>query len=119
MRGSVVDLAVGIIIGGAFQKIVSSLVNDVLTPGLSMLTGGINFTDRNVVLREGVIFNYGAFIQNVVDFVLIAFVIFLMVKAVNRVRRAHGPEPATPPAPTTEEKLLAEIRDLLKDRARS
>ena len=93
IQGSVVDLAVGIIIGGAFQKIISSLVADVLTPALSVATGGINFAERSATLRAAadgqaaIVLRYGAFIQNVIDFVIIAFVIFLMVKAINRLRR--------------------------------
>jgi large conductance mechanosensitive channel len=124
MRGSVVDLAVGVIIGGAFQKIISSFVADVLTPPISLLTGGGNFAERAWTIRaamEGqsaIVLKYGLFVQNVVDFILLAFVIFLMVKGINSVRRR--PETAAgaaqKPAPTSQEKLLTEIRDLLKDR---
>lgn len=116
IKGSVIDLAVGVIIGGAFGKIISSLVGDILTPLLSLLVGGINFTDRVVTLRQGVngaapvVMRYGVFIQNVIDFLIIAFVIFLMVKAMNRLRRRH-----TEPEMTTEERLLTEIRDILKN----
>lgn len=120
MRGSVIDLAVGVIIGGAFQKIVSSLVTDVITPPVSLLTGGINFADRvwtlptNPLNQAVITLNYGRFIQNVVEFVIVAFVIFLMVKGINALRRKSEPAPETAPAPTKEEKLLTEIRDLLK-----
>lgn len=122
MRGSVIDLAVGVIIGGAFQKIVSSLVTDVITPPISLLTGGINFADRAWTLpartasQQAITLNYGRFIQNIVEFVLIAFVIFLMVKGINAVRRK--PEAAeNKPEPTKQEQLLTEIRDLLKAKA--
>ena len=120
MRGSVIDLAVGVIIGGAFQKIVSSLVTDVITPPVSLLTGGINFADRvwtlsaNPLSQTVITLNYGRFVQNVVEFVIVAFVIFLMVKGINALRRKSEPAPETAPAPTKEEKLLTEIRDLLK-----
>jgi large conductance mechanosensitive channel len=121
MRGSVVDLAVGVIIGGAFQKIISSFVADVLTPPISVLTGGGNFAERAWTIRaaaEGqtaIVLKYGLFVQNVVDFILLAFVIFLMVKGINSVRRRHEPaHAAQQPAPAPQEKLLMEIRDLLK-----
>jgi large conductance mechanosensitive channel len=113
IRGSVIDLAIGIIIGGAFSRIVNSLVADILTPVISFLTGGASMADWNIVLREGVTLNYGLFIQAVIDFVLIAFLIFWLVKMVNRLRRKQE-EAAPPPAPSKEETLLAEIRDLLK-----
>ncbi|WP_245853812.1 large-conductance mechanosensitive channel protein MscL [Necropsobacter massiliensis] len=118
MRGNVVDMAVGVIIGGAFGKIVSSLVADVVMPVLGILTGGVDFKDLNIVLKEAVgdvpavTLNYGAFIQNIFDFVIIAFAIFLMIKGINRLKK---PEPApAPEEPSNEEKLLTEIRDLLK-----
>lgn len=120
MRGSVVDLAVGVIIGGAFQKIVSSLVTDVMTPLISLLTGGINFSDRvwtlpaNPISQQIITLNYGRFIQNVVEFLIVAFVIFLMVKGINILRRKSEPEVEKPHEPTVEEKLLTEIRDLLR-----
>lgn len=122
IRGSVIDLAVGVIIGGAFQKIISSLVTDVITPPISWMIGGINFADRtwtlsvNPVSQAAITLNYGRFIQNIVEFVLIAFVIFLMVKGINTLRRK--PESASEKAaaaPGPEEKLLTEIRDLLKE----
>lgn len=126
MRGNVVDMAVGIIIGGAFGKIISSFVSDVLMPPLGLLLGGIDFKDNTYVLKEAVIqgeetipavtLNYGMFIQNVVDFLIIAFAIFMAIKAMNSLKRKEevAEEIAAPPAPTREEELLAEIRDLLK-----
>ncbi len=113
IRGSVIDLAIGIIIGGAFSKIVTSLVADILTPVISFFTGGADMSNWNVVLREGVTLNYGMFIQAVIDFVLIAFLIFWLIKMVNRLRRKQE-EAAPPPSPSKEEALLTEIRDLLK-----
>ncbi|MFN4298135.1 MAG: large-conductance mechanosensitive channel protein MscL [Thermaurantimonas sp.] len=127
MRGSVLDLAVGVVIGGAFGKIVSSFVGDVLMPPLGLLLGGIDFKDFAVTLKEAteeapaVTLNYGAFIQNVIDFTIIAFAIFLLIKGVNQIKRkqeAPAQAPAAPPEPSNEEKLLAEIRDLLKAQAK-
>lgn len=123
MRGNVVDLAVGVIIGGAFGKIVSSFVSDVVMPPIGLLLGGVDFKDLALVLKEAegevaaVTIGYGAFIQTVVDFLIIAFVIFLAIKGMNKLKRKEEEAPAAPPAPpepTNEEKLLAEIRDLLK-----
>lgn len=120
LRGSVVDLAVGIIIGGAFQKIVSSLVTDIFTPLVSILTGGINFADRvwtlpaSPVSQVAVTLNYGRFVQNVAEFLVVAFAIFLMVKGINSLRRKPKTATETAPTPTKEEELLTEIRDLLK-----
>lgn len=120
MRGNVVDLAVGVIIGAAFGKIVSSLVADIIMPPLGLLLGGVDFKQFHFVLRaaEGsipaVVMNYGSFIQSVFDFVIVALAIFSAIKLMNKLRREKAEEPAAPPAPTTEEKLLAEIRDLLK-----
>jgi large conductance mechanosensitive channel len=117
MRGSVLDLAVGIIIGAAFGKIVSSLVADVLMPPLGILIGGVDFTNLAVVLKEGtppVTLRYGAFIQTVFDFTLVAIAIFITIKAVNRLKRKKEEAPAAPPKPSNEEVLLAEIRDVLK-----
>lgn len=122
VRGSVIDLAVGIIIGGAFQKIVSSLVVDVFTPLISLLTGGINFSDlvwtlpTNPLSQVAVTLNYGRFVQNVVEFLIVAFAIFMMVKGINALRRKAPTEPETKPEPSNEEKLLTEIRDLLRTR---
>ena len=128
VKGNVMDMAVGVIIGGAFGKIVTSLVNDVLMPIIGKLTGGISFTDLFVNLGEGnystlaaakeagaAVFAYGQFIQNILDFIIIAFCIFLMIKGMNKLNRKKEEEPAPeePKGPTQEE-LLAEIRDLLK-----
>lgn len=123
MKGSVVDLAVGVIIGGAFGKIVTSFVNDVLLPPLGVLLGGVDFKDYKATLVEAVgdkaavTLNYGMFIQNVIDFIIIAMAIFIMIKAINSAKKkevaAAAPEP---PAPTAQEALLAEIRDLLKEK---
>ena len=113
MKGNVMDMAVGVIIGGAFGKIVSSLVDDVLMPIIGTLTGGVNFTDLAITVGEANI-KYGTFIQNVIDFLIIALCIFLMIKGMNKLNRKKEEEPAPeePKGPTQEE-LLAEIRDLL------
>ncbi len=122
MRGHVVDMAVGIIIGAAFSKIVSSLVNDVLMPPLGLLLGGMDFTGFAVTLKEAageepaVTLKYGQFIQHALDFVIVAFAIFLLIKGMNRLRRKTEEAPAAPPAPPKQEVLLEEIRDLLKSR---
>ncbi len=126
VRGNVVDMAVGIIIGGAFGKIVSSVVSDIIMPPIGLLIGGVNFTDLKVTLKHAVMngsevvtpavtINYGNFLQVTLDFLIVAFAIFMMVKGINALRRKHEEAPAAPPAPTTEEKLLGEIRDLLKE----
>ena len=114
MKGNVMDMAVGVIIGGAFGKIVSSLVDDVLMPVIGTLTGGVNFTDLAITVGEANI-KYGTFIQNIIDFLIIALCIFLMIKGMNKLNRKKEEEPAPeePKGPTQEE-LLAEIRDLLK-----
>lgn len=121
LKGNVVDMAVGVIIGGAFGKIVTSVVNNIIMPPIGVLTGGVDFTDLKLVIKEAegeaeaVTLNYGAFIQDVVDFLIIAFCIFLIVKgisALNRKKEENVPAPA--PEPSAEEKLLTEIRDLLK-----
>ena len=125
-RGNVMDLAVGVIIGGAFSKITTSLVNDIIMPGFSVLLGGINFSDWKWVLKpasdttEAITINYGAFLSAVLDFFILAFVIFCMMKAINTlhdrmVKKAEATPPPPPPEPSAEEKLLAEIRDLLKE----
>jgi len=122
MRGNVIDMAVGIIIGGAFGKIVSSFVNDVIMPPLGMVIGGVDFSDLAVTLKEAagdtpaVLLKYGAFIQTAVDFLIIAFAIFIAVKAVNSLKKKEEEKPAAPPAPSKEEVLLTEIRDILKER---
>ena len=132
MKGNVMDMAVGVIIGGAFGKIVTSLVNDVLMPVISLATGGIDFTNLFINLSGSEkydtlqaaqeagasVFAYGSFIQNVVDFLIVAFCIFLMLKGINKLNRKKeepAPEPEAPKGPTQEE-LLAEIRDLLKQK---
>lgn len=122
MRGNVVDMAVGIIIGAAFGKIVSSFVADVIMPPLGMLLGKVNFADLAITLKEAsgdvaaVTLNYGKFIQTAVDFVIIAFAIFMGVKAMNSLKKKEEIAPAAPPAPSKEEILLTEIRDLLKQK---
>ena len=120
MKGNVMDMAVGVIIGGAFGKIVSSLVDDVLMPVVGKLTGGVDFTSLAVTLGDGenaAKISYGNFIQNVVDFLIVAFCIFLMLKGINKLNRKkeEAPAPEEPKGPTQEE-LLAEIRDLLKQK---
>ena len=130
MKGNVMDMAVGVIIGGAFGKIVSSLVDDILMPIIGKLTGGVSFVDLFVNLGSGeysslaaakeagaAVFAYGQFIQNVVDFLIVAFCIFLMLKGINKLNRKkeEAPAPEEPKGPTQEE-LLAEIRDLLKQK---
>ena len=129
-RGNVLDMAVGVIIGGAFGKISTSLVNDVLMPAISMLTGGIDFTDWKLVLKEAVVengeeiaaavsINYGAFLSTVLDFLIIAFAVFCLVKGVGRLqrRREEAAPPPAPPEPSAEEVLLTEIRDLLRQQS--
>ena len=121
-RGNVIDLAVGVIIGAAFNGIVKSLVDQVIMPPIGLLTGGLDFSKLEWVLRpedpateaiEKVAVQYGAFINTLIQFFIVAFVVFLLVKAVNGIRRADAAEPEAPPAPTPQEKLLTEIRDLL------
>lgn len=121
MRGNVIDMAVGIVIGGAFGKIVSSFVSDVIMPPLGVLIGGVDFTDLSLVIKEAqgdvaeVAIRYGLFIQNVLDFVIIAFAIFMVIKAMNNLKKKEeATPPPPPPPPSNEEKLLSEIRDLLK-----
>jgi large conductance mechanosensitive channel len=119
MRGNVVDLAVGVIIGGAFGKIVTSLVNDVVMPPIGMLTGGLDFSKQKYVLKAAVgktpetAINYGLFINNIIDFIIVALVIFLAIKGLNSLKRKEDEAPAAPAEPTKEEVLLTEIRDLL------
>lgn len=121
VKGNVVDMAVGIIIGAAFGKIVSSFVGDVIMPPLGLLIGGVDFSDLAITLKaaEGelpaVVLAYGRFIQTVIDFIIIAFAIFMGVKAINRLKREEAVAPSVPPAPSTQEVLLTEIRDLLKN----
>jgi len=116
MRGNVVDMAVGIIIGAAFGKIVSSLVADVVMPPIGMLMGGVDFSNLAIALGEGegaASINYGMFINTVLDFVIIAFAIFMVIKGLNSMKKKEEAKPAEPPKPSAEEKLLTEIRDLL------
>ena len=121
MKGNVMDMAVGVIIGAAFGKIVSSMVDDILMPLVGMVTGNVDFTNLAFQIGEGedaAVLKYGNFIQNTVDFIIVAFCIFLMLKGINKLNRKKeepAPEPETPKGPTQEE-LLAEIRDLLKNK---
>ena len=128
-RGNVMDLAVGVIIGGAFSSITNSLVNDIIMPVFSVMLGGINFSDWKWVLKpatdtaEAITVNYGAFLSAVLNFLILAFAIFCMVKAINTlhdrlVKKAEAAPPPPPPEPSAEEKLLTEIRDLLKEQYR-
>lgn len=125
MRGNVVDMAVGIIIGGAFGKIISSVVSDIIMPPIGLALGGVNFTDLKLnlseavvegdkVVKEAVTVNYGNFIQVTVDFLIIAFVIFMLIKAMNSLKKKEEAAPAAPPPPSEEVTLLREIRDALK-----
>jgi large conductance mechanosensitive channel len=126
MRGNVLDMAVGIIIGGAFGKIVSSFVADVIMPPIGALLGGVDFSNLKIIIKHAVLndagaiakpavtLNYGLFINTVIDFIIIAFAIFMMIKAMNNLKKKEEAAPAPPPAPSNEEKLLTEIRDLLK-----
>lgn len=127
MRGNVVDMAVGVVVGGAFGKIVTSFVNDVVMPPIGVMLNGVNFKDLKITLKEAaegvdaVTVNYGAFIQTMLDFIIIAIVIFFVIKGLNSLKRkkeepATEPAPAEEPAPSKEEVLLAEIRDLLKEK---
>lgn len=123
VKGNVVDMAVGIIIGAAFGKIVTSFVGDVVTPPLGYLIGGVDFTNLAITLptiqegREAVTLRYGAFLQTVFDFIIVAFAIFLVIKMINRMKRKEEVAPsAPPPPPSRQEVLLEEIRDLLKQR---
>lgn len=131
MKGNVIDMAVGVIIGGAFGKIVSSLVNDIIMPAITMLTGAADFTDLSIVLREpvvnkagevvseGILLTYGSFLQNVIDFLIIAIVVFIMLKFIMKLsclrKKEEEKEEVVEKGPTTEE-LLVEIRDLLKEK---
>ena len=131
MKGNVIDMAVGVIIGGAFGKIVSSVVADVIMPPIGLLVGGVNFTDLKLVLKPAVMedgkevvaavtLNYGNFLQVTFDFLIIAFSVFLFVRLLSELnhKKAKPAAPAAPPAPSKEELLLTEIRDLLKEQAR-
>lgn len=117
MRGNVMDMAVGVIIGAAFGKIISSLVDDILMPLIGVITGGIDFSGLTLTVGDAKL-GYGLFIQNVIDFLIVAFCIFLIIKGMNKLSRNKEVEEEAPaaPEPTNEEKLLAEIRDLLKNK---
>lgn len=127
MRGNVVDMAVGVVIGGAFGKIVSSLVADITMPAIGLLVGGVNFTDLKIVLKEAVMkgeeivspavtINYGNFLQATFDFIIIAISIFLMIKLMNSLNKKKEEAPAAPAPPPADVQLLTEIRDLLKEK---
>jgi large conductance mechanosensitive channel len=122
VRGNVVDMAVGIIIGAAFGKIVSSVVADVVTPPLGLLIGGVDFSHLAVTLKDAVgtapavVLSYGKFIQAIFDFTIVAFAVFLLIKGINTLKRREEAKPAAPAPPSREEQLLTEIRDLLKSR---
>lgn len=128
MRGNVIDMAVGVIVGGAFGKIVTSLVNDIIMPVVGILTGGVNFTDlafelhpaeldtQGNIVAEAVKLQYGMFIQNIVDFLIIALCIFIAIRMLNKLKKKEEEKPAAAPEPSNEEKILTEIRDLLKDK---
>ena len=130
MRGNVIDMAIGVVIGGAFGKITTSIVNDIIMPLISMLTGGVDFSAWKIVLKEAVLaadgtvatpevaVNFGSTIAVIVDFIIVAFAIFCMIKTMNKMHKKKEEAPAAPPAPpepSAEEKLLTEIRDLLKE----
>ena len=120
VKGNMVDMAVGIIIGGAFGQIITSLVNDVIMPPLGLLIGGVDFADLAVTLKaaedgaDAVLLRYGAFINTAINFLIIAFAIFMVIKMMNKLKRKEEAVPAEPPAPPREQLLLEEIRDLLK-----
>lgn len=116
MRGNVVDMAVGIIIGAAFGKIVSSLVSDVLMPPIGVIMGSVSFSDLNIALGEGegaATLNYGMFIDQIINFLIVAIAVFFLIKAINSLKKKEEEKPAEPPKPSAEEQLLTEIRDLL------
>lgn len=128
MKGNVVDMAVGVIIGGAFGKIVSSLVNDVVMPVVGLATGGLDFKEHKLILKEAVMngeeivtpevaMTWGVFVQNIVDFLIVAICIFVAIRFMNRFKKKVEEAPAAPAEPTEEEVLLTEIRDLLKQQA--
>ncbi len=133
MKGNVLDLAVAVIIGGAFGKIVTSFVNDVIMPPIGLLLGNTDFSELSVILKKGtdavmegdavvapaiaeVAIRYGAFVNTVLDFLIVAFAIFMVIKGYNKLKKKEEEAPAAPPAPSKEETLLAEIRDLLKEK---
>lgn len=123
MRGNVVDLAVGVVIGGAFGAIVTSMVGDIIMPAIGMLTSGVDFSKSALILKEAsadgkvpaVLLSYGKFIQTTINFIIVAFVIFLVIKGMNSLKKKEAVAPSLPPEPSAQEKLLTEIRDLLKN----
>lgn len=134
VKGNMLDMAVGIIVGAAFGTVVQSLVNDVIMPPVGMMLGGVDFTDLFLTLQQGAVagpyptlmaaqeagavtVNYGLFVNSIVSFLIVAFAVFMVVRSFNRMKRKQEAAPAAPPAPTKEETLLGEIRDLLKARA--
>jgi large conductance mechanosensitive channel len=122
MRGNVVDLAVGVVIGGAFGKIVTSLVNDVIMPPIGVAMGGVDFSDLAMTIQEAsgdvaaVTINYGSFIQTLINFIIIAFAIFMVVKGMNKMKKKEEEKPAEPAKPSKEEELLTQIRDALQNK---
>ncbi|MGE5812502.1 MAG: large-conductance mechanosensitive channel protein MscL [Ignavibacteria bacterium] len=122
VKGNMIDLAIGIIIGTAFGKIVSSLVQDVIMPPIGLLLGNVDFTDLAVILKPAaentpaVTLKYGVFVTTVIDFIIIGFVVFMIIKVINMMKRKEEEKPASPPAPSKEEVLLTEIRDILKSK---
>ncbi len=120
MKGNVVDMAVGIVIGGAFGKIITSLVKDVIMPPIGVLLGNVDFSQLGLVVKEAtdtaeaVVVKYGAFLNTIIEFIIIAFAIFIVIKGMNNLKKKEEKAPAAPPAPSKEETLLTEIRDLLK-----
>ena len=127
VKGNVIDLAVGVIIGAAFGKIVTSLVDDIIMPPIGYLTGGIDFGDKALILKEGdaankiaeVSIKYGQFLNTLIQFIIVAFCIFLIVKAINAMKRKEEVAPAAPAPPSKEEVLLTQIRDILKEKNRT
>ena len=123
VKGNVLDMAIGIIVGAAFGKIVTALVSGVIMPPIGVLLGGVNFTDLAFIVKEAageapaVVISYGLFIQTIIDFTIIAFAIFMLVKGINSLKKKEEQAPKAPPAPTAEEVLLTEIRDLLKTKS--
>ncbi|MBP6016489.1 MAG: large-conductance mechanosensitive channel protein MscL [Candidatus Promineofilum sp.] len=115
MRGNVLDLAVAVIIGAAFMAIVNSLVNDIIMPIIGAILGGVDFSSLAITVGDAAI-TYGNFIQAIINFLLVALVLFLLIRAINKMSRKPAEAPAAPPVPTAEEKLLIEIRDLLRER---
>lgn len=122
MKGNVVDMAVGVVIGGAFGKIVTSLVNDIIMPPIGVMLGGVDFSDLSLTIKEAVgdtaavTINWGSFVQTFINFLIIAFAIFMVVKGMNKMKKKKEEAPAEPPKPSNEEVLLTEIRDALKNK---